>query len=138
MSTAHEFKPSSKLTKFWRHLTGETQKQAGTKTMLMLEDARATRNVPPGAFIQITMQQTNDREYRYEERHGHYLLKCWHDGVETSWRGYVDQRPEWLERILNTAAVGGHLKRVHQPPPDAIVWFTTDLDNNLITFLELT
>ena len=103
-------------------------------TRLEIEDAYRhyinTRRKP--------MQQTNDREYRYEERHGEYLLKCWHDGVETSWRSYVDQRPEWLERILTTAAVGGHLKRVQQPPPDAIVWFTTDLDNNLITFLELT
>jgi hypothetical protein len=84
------------------------------------------------------MQQTHEREYRYEERNGEYMLKCWHYGVETSWRGELDSRPEWLERILDTAIVGGHLKRVHQPPPDAIVWFTTDLDNNLLTFLELT
>ena len=84
------------------------------------------------------MQQTHEREYRYEERHYEYTLKCWHDGVETSWRGELDSRPEWLERILVTATVGGHLKRIPQPPPDSIVWFTTDLDNNLLTFLELT
>ena len=84
------------------------------------------------------MQQPDEREYRYEERYGEYTLKCWHDGVETSWRGDMDTRPEWLERILVTAAVGGHLKRVSQPPPDSIVWFTTDLDNNLQSFLELT
>ena len=86
----------------------------------------------------LRMQQPNEREYRYEERYGEYTLKCWHDGVETSWRGDMDTRPEWLERILVTAAVGGHLKRVSQPPPDSIVWFTTDLDNNLQSFLELT
>ena len=80
----------------------------------------------------------NEREYRYEERHDEYTLKCWHDGVETSWRGFVDSRPEWLKRIVDTATVGGHLKRVSQPPPDSIVWFTTDLDNNLQSFLELT
>ena len=84
------------------------------------------------------MQQTHEREYRYEERHDEYMLKCWHDGVETSLRGYLDSRPQWLERIVDTATVGGHLKRIPQPPPDAIVWFTTDLDNNLLTFLELT
>jgi hypothetical protein len=84
------------------------------------------------------MQQTHEREYRYEERGGMYYLKCWQNGNEASWRGEVSQRPEWLERILNTATVGGHLKRVNQPPPDAIVWFTTDADNNLKTFLELT
>jgi hypothetical protein len=80
----------------------------------------------------------NEREYRYEERCGDYTLKRWQDGEETTWRGEVSQRPEWLERILNTATVGGHLKRVNQPPPDAIVWFTTDADNNLKSFLELT
>ena len=80
----------------------------------------------------------NEREYRYEERCGDYTLKRWQDGEETTWRGEVSQRPEWLVCILNTAAVGGHLKRVNQPPPDAIVWFTTDADNNLKTFLELT
>ena len=84
------------------------------------------------------MTTLNEREYRYEERNGEYLLKCWQEGNETSWRGELDSRPEWLKRILTTAVVGGHLKRVHQPPPDAIVWFTTDLNDNLLTFLELT
>jgi hypothetical protein len=84
------------------------------------------------------MQQPNIREYRYEERCGMYHLKCWQDGNEASWRGEIAARPDWLERILTTAVVGGHLKKVNAPPPDAIVWFTTDLDNNLITFLELT
>jgi len=63
------------------------------------------------------MQQTHEREYRYEERYDEYMLKCWHEGVETSWRGYLDSRPEWLERILTAATVGGHLKRVPHPPP---------------------
>lgn len=81
---------------------------------------------------------SDEREYRYEETFDEYCLKRWHNGVETTWRGEVSQRPEWLERILNTATVGGHLKRVNQPPPNAIVWFTTDDDNNLKSFLELT
>jgi hypothetical protein len=84
------------------------------------------------------MTTPNEREYRYEERAGEYALKCWHEGNEASWRGELDSRPEWLNRILTTATVGGHLKRISQPPPDAIVWFTTDLNNNLLTFLELT
>jgi hypothetical protein len=84
------------------------------------------------------MTTSDEREYRYEERYDEYTLKCWHNGNEVTWRGGVDTRPEWLERILTTATVGGHLKRVSQPPPDAIVWFTTDLDNNLLTFVELT
>lgn len=84
------------------------------------------------------MQQKDEREYRYEECAGEYHLKCWCDGVETVWRGDFSVRPEWLERIVTAATVGGHLKRINQPPPDAIVWFTTDIDNNLLTFLELT
>lgn len=83
------------------------------------------------------MQQTHDREYRYEERDGTFSLKCWHEGRETLTRGQLGAEPEWLKSILATAVVGGHLKRVYAPPPDAIVWFTTDLNNNLNTFLEL-
>lgn len=84
------------------------------------------------------MQRPNEREYRYEERDDMYHLKRWQDGDETSLRGYINSRPAWLEHIINTAIVGSHIKVVHVPPPNAIVWFTTDLDNNLITFLELT
>jgi hypothetical protein len=84
------------------------------------------------------MTPINEREYRYEERCGDYTLKCWQEGNEASWRGQISHAPEWLKHVLVTAKVGGHLKRVNQPPPDAIVWFTTDLDNNLLTFLELT
>ena len=83
------------------------------------------------------MLQTHEREYRYEERGGTFSLKCWHDGNETITRGHIGAEPEWFKPILDTAVVGGHLKRIYAPPPDAIVWFTTDLDNNLNTFLEL-
>ena len=84
------------------------------------------------------MQQTHEHEYRYEERDGTYHLKRWHYGTETTWRGELIERPEWLVHIINTAIVGSHLKVVQVPPPTAIVWFTTDLANNLLTFLELT
>ena len=84
------------------------------------------------------MHQTHEREYRYEERAIAFTLKCWHNGTETSLRGDMCTRPPWLARIIDVAVVGGHLKRISQPPPDAIVWFTTDLDNNLKSFLELT
>lgn len=104
----------------------------------MLDDKRMLHNIKPGVATFITMQQTTDREYRYEERDDMYHLKRWYDGEETTWRGYITGRPEWLKQVIDTATVGGHLKRVNQPPPDAIVWFTTDLDNNLLTFLELT
>ena len=100
----------------------------------MLDEVRQERNNDPKTL----MYQTHEREYRYEERNGDYLLKCWWHGVETALRGRINERPEWVVRTIDAAIVGGYLKRMHSPPPDAIVWFTTDLDNNLITFLELT
>lgn len=83
-------------------------------------------------------QYVDEREYRYEERGKLFSLKCWRHGVETGLHGAICSRPEWLQRIIDVAAVGGYLKKINQPPPDAIVWFTTDLDNNLKAFLELT
>jgi hypothetical protein len=114
------------------------QKTERSKTDFLFADKRLLTNAKPFEVVLINMIKTDHREYRYEERDDMFHLKRWHDGEETSWRGYIYSRPQWLEAILNTAMVGGHLKRVNQPPPNAIVWFTTDLDNNLITFLELT
>jgi hypothetical protein len=76
-------------------------------------------------------------ECRYEERGHDYTLKRWRDGHEEASRGIVTDLPDWLSRIRDVATVGGHLKRVMVPPPDNIVWFTTDDDNNLINFMEL-
>jgi hypothetical protein len=76
-------------------------------------------------------------ECRYEERGHEYTLKKWRDGHEESSRGHVACLPDWLERIRDVAIVGGHLKAVKVPPPDNIVWFTTDDDGNLINFMEL-
>ena len=80
---------------------------------------------------------TDMYECRYEEREGDYTLKRWRDGHEEASRGIVTDLPDWLERIRGVAIVGGHLKAVKVPPPDNIVWFTTDDDNNLINFMEL-
>ena len=82
-------------------------------------------------------KQDDMYECRYEERDGDYTLKQWRDGHETASRGLVQDLPEWLANIRDVAMVGGHLKRVMVPPPDNIVWFTTDDDGNLINFMEL-
>ena len=76
-------------------------------------------------------------ECRYEERGLDYTLKKWRDGHEEASRGLVTDLPDWLERIRAVATVGGHLKQVMVPPPDNIVWFTTDDDGNLLNFMEL-
>ena len=76
-------------------------------------------------------------ECRYEERDGDYTLKRWRGGHEVASRGLVTDLPDWLEQIRSVARVGGHLKRVSVPPPDNIMWFTTDDDGNLLNFMEL-
>ena len=81
--------------------------------------------------------QNDMYECRYEERDGDYTLKQWRDGHETASRGFVSDLPEWLSEIRAVALIGGHLKRVLVPPPDNIVWFTTDDDGNLLNFMEL-
>lgn len=82
-------------------------------------------------------KQNDMYECRYEERGLDYTLKKWRDGHEEASRGLVTDLPDWLSRIRDVATVGGHLKRVMVPPPDNIVWFTTDDDGNLIDFMEL-
>jgi len=98
------------------------------------DSLRQFRNANPASFTYTV----REREYRYEERNGEFALKCWQDGRETSWRGELLSRPPWLVSIVDVAVVGGHLVRLREPPPDAIVWFTTDVHNQLKSFLELT
>ena len=78
-----------------------------------------------------------EREYRYEERDGDFLLKCWHDGRETTTRGHYHERPAWLEPILAVAKINGSAKRVKEPPPDFICWFRTTASGALTEFIEL-
>jgi len=86
------------------------------------------------------MQHNEDptiKEYRYEQRGLDYALRCWHDGRETLARGVIDEQPQWLTDVIDTARVGGYLRHINEPPPDLIVWFCTDEQNNLSHFLEL-
>ena len=46
--------------------------------------------------------------------------------------GEMGSQPVWLQRILDVARVGGHLKPLNQGPPDAILWFKIDKDFNLL------
>lgn len=82
-------------------------------------------------------KQDDMYECRYEESRGEFILKRWRDGHETSSHGFIYALPDWMEKIRNVAIVGGHLKAVAVPPPDNIVWFTTDDDGNLLNFMEL-
>jgi hypothetical protein len=94
------------------------------------DDARQEHN-------KINKYMENYIEYRYEEKADEYFLKKWADGRETSSRGLLIDLPEWLVNIITIAKIGGHAKPIVQPPPNFIVWFNTDLDGNLIKFIEL-
>lgn len=85
----------------------------------------------------MTSYGTDIREYRYEYTDGYFKLKCWYAGIERSMRGDLHERPEWLVGIVDVARVSGHLKHPVSPPPQEILWFHTDSDNQLITFIDI-
>lgn len=105
-----------------------------TEDVLILRD---TKRLIDKLDLIMKEQDTNLREYRYERRGDNYILQSWHLGKETTMRGHLDQRPEWLTNALSVARVGGHMKQIKEPPPDEILWFHTDADNNITSFVEL-
>ena len=82
------------------------------------------------------MTDTNRYEYRYEERNGLYITRAWRNGREVSERKEIHTRPEWLTEIINLAVVGGHAKKVPNPPPELIVWFRVNENRELIEFID--
>lgn len=76
-------------------------------------------------------------EFRYEAHGGEFKLKCWYNGKEEAIHGSVFSQPDWLTGIVDVAKVAGHLKTPISPPPEAILWFTTDKNHTLINFIEL-
>jgi hypothetical protein len=83
-------------------------------------------------------RMTNDEyEFRYERRGDVYLIKRWHNGTEWTDRGNTDNVPVWLVPILVVAKVSGHLRKTNVPPPDEILWFRTDKNHQLTTFIDL-
>jgi hypothetical protein len=77
-------------------------------------------------------------EHRYEEAGNGWKLRTWRDGRETVVLGLMDlnPRPNWLLSILNVGLMGGHAKRVPEPPPNLIMWFRTNLDNSLHSYID--
>jgi len=81
-------------------------------------------------------------EIRYQEHGGDWSIKTYKiddDGAIRSTTktldssvGKLGKYPPWLKRIVDVARVGGHLKRMDQGPPDAILWFKVDKDLNLL------
>lgn len=92
--------------------------------------------------IDTSMADLGDSvDHRYEETAGTYRLTTWYYGAlhgTTNVTGLIEKRPSWLEDIVNVARIGGHIRDVAHSPPDQIVWFRTNPDHVLITFINFT
>ena len=75
-------------------------------------------------------------EHRYEEYAGEYKLRTWYRGRERTQAGELGMRPEWLANIINVAIIGEHAKHAPEPPPNLIVWFRTNADDTLASFVD--
>lgn len=79
--------------------------------------------------------------WRYTETDGHYTLSNMamprHGVSVQTGHGKCGTQPHWLQTILTVAKLGGHEVPVKNPPPGVIVWFVTDFEGELLTFLEV-
>lgn len=76
-------------------------------------------------------------EHRYEETGDEFILRSWHDNVETMGAGLMDSQPEKLRNIVTVAKLGGHMAYSEDGLHTGIVWFLTDGEFNLIEFYPL-
>ena len=78
-----------------------------------------------------------EREIRYQETGNRWQMAIYsYDNSNSRNEGRLGDQPAWLRLILDVAKVGGHLTRMRDGPPDRLLWFTIDSNNNLmeITF----
>lgn len=75
-------------------------------------------------------------EHRYQESGDEWRLRTWRDGRETVAGGQMHTRPSWLLSIVNVGLMGGHAKRVPEPPPNLIMWFRTNPDDSLHSYID--
>ena len=88
-------------------------------------------------YLSLIEMTTDEYEFRFERREDVYLLKRWHNGTEWTDRGSMKTPPTWLVPILDVARVSGHIKVPNAPPPDEILWFRTDKECQLTSFIDL-
>lgn len=72
--------------------------------------------------------------HRYEETGGTYKLRTFETG--NSMTGRATSAPDWVRLIVTLAKLGNHVS-TPPPPPDFIVWFTTDSKFNLTGYVNL-
>ena len=81
------------------------------------------------------MRKVTEIEVRYQEDEHQWRTTTHVDGDAAYSRdGRLGHQPAWLQLILDVAKAGGHLRPLDNGPPDVILWFTLDEDNNLLEF----
>jgi hypothetical protein len=78
------------------------------------------------------MRKVTEIEIRYQED-GHQWRTTIHlnEGVKYKF-GKLGTQPAWLQLILDVAKAGGHFRPLDNGPPDVVLWFKIDEDNNLL------
>ena len=70
-------------------------------------------------------------ECRYVEYVDDWQMTMYVDGADPC-QGWMGSQPPWLQLILDVAKVGGYMQRMRDGPPDIILWFKIDRNNNLL------
>lgn len=81
------------------------------------------------------MRKVTEIEIRYQED-GHSRWRTTihlNEGVKYKF-GELGTQPAWLQLILDVAKAGGHFRLLDNGPPDVVLWFKIDKDNNLLEF----
>ena len=78
-------------------------------------------------------------EFRYEQTGDTYRLQGFFNppDVNRSAHGTLATRPEWLLKIVDVAVVANTVSRATAPPPDLILWFSTDKQLNLTEYINV-
>jgi len=84
-------------------------------------------------FSLTGIKMSYEREIRYQEDGDMWsAITYTTDNSNSRNEGRLGDQPAWLRLILDVAKVGGHLTRMRDGPPDRLLWFTIDSDNNLL------
>jgi hypothetical protein len=76
--------------------------------------------------------ENSEIEVRYQEDGYHWRTTTHVKDLVKFKHGELGDQPVWLQLILDVAKAGGHLRPLDNGPPDVILWFTLDKDNNLL------
>jgi hypothetical protein len=76
--------------------------------------------------------ENSEIEVRYQEDDYHWRTTTHVKDLVMFKHGELGDQPVWLQLILDVAKAGGHFHPLDNGPPDVILWFTLDKDNNLL------